>query len=140
MFIPCPCRSTDSLKFSGWPISILCVQAIARCNIPLKLSKGANAPKPAPAYKPLLLGNEQLDSRGHLPLDAFLKLAIEAAAQQRKRDANLLDAIYNSYAKGAAGGRSLHTHDAHTHTRTHTRTGMLARAGPTGAPSTPSPR
>ena len=32
-----------------------------------KESKGANAPKPAPSYKPTVLGSVDLDSRGHLP-------------------------------------------------------------------------
>ena len=62
-----------------------------------KLVKGPKPPKPCQSYKPLLLGSESLDSRGHLPLETFLRLALQAAAEQRQRNAHLLDAIWQGW-------------------------------------------
>jgi len=62
-----------------------------------KACKGATPPKPCPSYKPLLLGSSTLDSRGHLPLTMFLKLAVEAAMAQRARDSKLLDVVFESW-------------------------------------------
>lgn len=42
----------------------------------VKEAKGPKPPKAAPSYKPTVLGREGLDSRGHLPLDAFLVLCM----------------------------------------------------------------
>jgi len=60
--------------------------------------KAKEPPKPPPSYKPMALGSEKLDSRGHLPLDVFLNSAMEASMAQRTRDAKVLDAIFHSWA------------------------------------------
>ena len=66
----------------------------------VKLSKDPKtAPKPNPPYKVLFLGKPELDSRGFLPLDTFLRLGMTAAAEQRVKDAKVLDAIYAQWEK-----------------------------------------
>jgi len=59
------------------------------------------APKMCASYKRFLLGEDAKGSptrdRNHLPLDTFLKMGLEAADAQRKRDASVLDANLNSY-------------------------------------------
>lgn len=68
-----------------------------------KQQKGANAPKQPPSYKLTLLGSESLDSRGHLPLDFFLRMAMEEAAAQHERDAKLLEAIFAAWEEDSDG-------------------------------------
>jgi hypothetical protein len=59
------------------------------------------APKMCASYKRFLLGEDAKGSptrdRNHLPLDTFLKMGLEAADAQRKRDTSVLDANLNSY-------------------------------------------
>jgi len=68
-----------------------------------KASKKGEPPSSPGPYKRMLLGSEALDSRGHLPLETFLRLAIDAGEAQRKRDAAVLESILTSWMDGAAG-------------------------------------
>ena len=74
------------------------------------LARGAKfrkeVPKPAPSYKPLLLGSAELDSRGHLPLHEFLRLTLDAIVAQRVKDGEALNEIYATWAEGSGGGAS----------------------------------
>jgi hypothetical protein len=68
----------------------------------LKQSKDPKtAPKPNPPYKTLFLGKVELDSRGFLSLDHFLHLAMQGAADQRVKDAKVLDAIFGQWTRDA---------------------------------------
>ena len=71
----------------------------SRASSYLTQSKSRRANKPCPSYKPILLGADKnvLDARGHLPLQTFLELGIQAVQDQRKKDAKVLDNIFETW-------------------------------------------
>ena len=68
-----------------------------------KRCKGSNPPKTCPSYKVQVIGSPDLDSRGHVPLEAFLAMSLEGAAVQREKDAKHLQAICQQWEKKAKG-------------------------------------
>ena len=62
------------------------------------------APKPCPSYKPTILGKPEMDSRGVLPLEAFLAICMEGAEAQREKDAVGLEAIFKTWDPDGEGG------------------------------------
>jgi len=74
-----------------------------------KLSRDKRkAPQPSPSYKPQVLGADNLDPRGHLPLEAFLQLAMEGAAAQRARDGQTQQAIFDTWERNTSGEKGYH--------------------------------
>jgi len=61
------------------------------------------APKPCPSYKPQVLGDANLDSRGFFGLEAFLALCLDGAEKQREKDAKILESIYQSWVAAYGG-------------------------------------
>lgn len=68
-----------------------------------KLMKGPKPPEIPPSYKVQVLGSESLDSRGFLPLEKFLDLALKDFQAQKIHDGKVLQAIYEQWEKGAGG-------------------------------------
>ena len=63
----------------------------------MKLCGGPNPPKPCESYHPTLLGHASMDSRGHLPLETFLKEALLVFKSQRAEDALGLNTVFQTW-------------------------------------------
>jgi len=62
-----------------------------------KLVSGPNPPKPCESYKSQIVGQQSMDSRGHLPFDTFLKTSLDAFRKQRHEDALGLNTVYHTW-------------------------------------------
>jgi hypothetical protein len=69
-----------------------------------KEAKGPKPPQPAPSYKPTLIGEASMDSRGHLPLESFLKSCLGGFKQQRLENAKGLSLVFATWDQGRDGG------------------------------------
>ena len=63
----------------------------------MKLCNGPNPPKPCESYHPTLLGQASMDSRGHLPLETFLKESLILFKKQRLEDALGLNTVFQTW-------------------------------------------
>jgi len=88
---------------------------LARVGAFMKVVKSRRPPQPAPSYKPTLLGNEGLDSRGYLPLEKFVTSCMEGVKEQRAKDAKVLEAIYATWYTDEQGFDSFADMVEHAH-------------------------